>query len=120
MVMAKRVSFEMYAEHVDLHTGVSKSVPLRPLRLRDFFHGMIPRLQNDTLDDAYIRHRIEASRFNACIQHKDAIAYMVKFMIAKLEVLAFREKTSIGNLRLDKYLITKLIARFQLFLNTTD
>ena len=120
MLMAKRVSFETYVEHVDLHTGVSTSVPLRPLRFTEFFHGMIPRIQNDTLDDAYIRHRIEVSRLNACIQHKDAIAYMIKFMIAKLEVLAFREQTSIGAIRFDKDLITKLIARFQLFLNTTD
>lgn len=118
--MAKRVSFETFAEQADLHTGVSTSVPLRPLRFTEFFHGMIPRLENGTLDDAYIRQRIETSRLNACIQHKDAIAYMVKFMIAKLEVLAFREKTSIGAIRFDKDFITKLIARFQLFLNTTD
>lgn len=118
--MAKRVSFQMYAEFIDLYTCEMKSLPFRPLRFREFFHGMIPRLKNGTLDDTYIRHRIEVSRLNACIQHKDAIAYMIKFMIAKLEGLAFREKTSIGAIRFDKDLITKLIARFQLFLNTTD
>lgn len=109
----------MLTEHVDIHTGETKMQPFRPLRFREFFHGMIQRLRNDTLDDEYIRQRIDASRLNACIRHRDAIAYMIMLMIGKLEVLTFREKVSIGNIRFDKDLMTKLIRRFQLFLNTS-